>query len=197
MLSQARLVIFDLGGVLASLGRPAAQMGLQLSNDEFWSVWLGSGTVFALETGAIEEAEFFERFPAELGLTDPSQEFQQRFQRWQLELFPGVVEMLQELGETHDVALLSNTNSIHWNLIDPYGQVRQLFDHVFLSFEIGHLKPHRDIFEYVLQSVPNARDEIVFLDDTEKNVAAAASMGIHSLQVSGPQGIDKALGRKD
>jgi putative hydrolase of the HAD superfamily len=193
VLSQAQLIVFDLGGVLASLGRPAEQMDLGMSDRDFWSVWLGSDTVVALETGAIAEAEFFERFPAELGLTDSCRKFQQRFHRWQLELFPGVVEMLQELGETHDVALLSNTNSIHWNLIDPDGQIRQLFNHVFLSFEIGHLKPYRDIFEHVLQFVPNARDEIVFLDDTEKNVAAAEELGIRSLQVTGLEGIRRAL----
>lgn len=168
-------------------------MDLGMSDRDFWSVWLDSDTVVALETGGIAEAEFFERFPAELKLADSSREFQQRFQRWQLELFPGVVEMLQKLGKTHNVALLSNTNSIHWNLIDPDGLLRQLFDHVFLSFEIGHLKPHRDIFEHVLRTVPNARDEIVFLDDTEKNVAAAASMGIHALRVIGPDGIRRAL----
>lgn len=193
MLSQAQLIVFDLGGVLASLGRPAEQMGLGMSNDDFWSVWLGSNTVAELETGVIEATEFLERFPSELGLHEPGQEFHQRFQRWQLELFPGVIEMLQQLGERHDIALLSNTNPIHWNMVDPDGRLRQLFNHIFLSFEIGLAKPHRDIFDHALRAVPNRPGEIIFLDDTEKNVQAATKMGIHSMQVAGVEGIRRAL----
>lgn len=193
MLSQAQLIVFDLGGVLASLGRPAEQMGLGMSNDEFWSAWLGSDTVASLETGKIDEREFFERFPAEIGLLDSGDQFSQRIQRWRLELFPGALEILRQLGAGHSVALLSNTNSIHWQMVDPDGRFRRCFDHVFLSFEIGHAKPRRDIFEYVLSAVPNALDDIVFLDDTEANVAAAAKIGIHSMQVAGVEGIRRAL----
>jgi HAD superfamily hydrolase (TIGR01509 family) len=193
VLSQAQLIVFDLGGVLASLGRPAEQMGLGMSDEDFWSVWLGSDTVTLLETGKIDEREFFERFPEEIGLAEPVHEFRQRMQRWQLELFPGVIDMLGQLGASHDIALLSNTNSIHWRMVDPDGHFRGLFDHVFLSFEVGHAKPHREIFEHVLNAVRNDPGDILFLDDTENNVAAAASIGIRSERVIGLAGIRSAL----
>ena len=188
-----KLIVFDLGGVLASLGRPAEQMELGISNDDFWSVCLGSKTVAAFETGAMEEAEFVERFPAELGLADSGQAFRRRLTRWRLELFPGVIEMLSRLGETHSVALLSNTNTIHWNMVNPDGRFRRLFDHVFLSFEIGLAKPHRDIFEHVIQTVPYTASDTVFLDDTASNVEAAATFGIQSKRVAGIDGARRAL----
>ena len=191
---HAKLIVFDLGGVLASLGRPAEQMGLDRSDQEFWSAWLNSETVTAFETGAIEEAEFVGRFPAELGLADSGAEFRRRLMRWRLQLFPGVNEVLSRLGKTHSVALLSNTNSIHWKMVNPDGQFRRLFDAVFLSFEIGHAKPQRGIFDYLLNAVPNDPGEIIFLDDTEINVAAAARLGIPSQRVTGIDGARRALG---
>jgi putative hydrolase of the HAD superfamily len=189
-----KLIVFDLGGVLASLGRPAEQMGLDGSDQEFWSIWLGSKTVAAFETGAMEEAEFVERFPAELGLADSGEDFRRRLTRWRLELFPGASEMLSRLGETHSVALLSNTNAIHWNMVNPDGRFRRLFDHVFLSFEIGLAKPHRDIFAHVIQTVPYTASDTVFLDDTASNVEAAATFGIQSKRVAGIDESRRALG---
>ena len=191
---RAQLIVFDLGGVLASLGRPAEQMELGMSDEAFWSFWLNSATVTALETGAITETEFFERFPGELGVSESGREFRQRFLRWRLALFPGVVDMLRDIGETHKVALLSNTNPIHWNMIDSDGSFRQLFDHVFLSFEIGLAKPHREVFEHVIQTVPHSASDTVFLDDTANNVEAAATFGIQSKRVAGIDGSRRALG---
>ena len=190
---RAQLIVFDLGGVLASLGRPAERMRLDTSDQEFWSVWLGSKTVAAFETGAMEEAEFVERFPAELGLADSGQEFRRRLMRWRLNLFPGVIEMLSRLSETHSLALLSNTNAIHWNMVNPDGRFRRLFDHVFLSFEIGLAKPHREVFEHVIQTVPYTASDTVFLDDTASNVEAAATFGIQSKRVAGIDGARRAL----
>jgi putative hydrolase of the HAD superfamily len=188
-----QLILFDLGGVLASLGRPAEQMQLDIADDQFWSVWLSSPTVAAFETGGIGEAEFVERFPGEIGLPDTGREFGERFLDWRLQLYPGVLEMLRKLGESHRIALLSNTNPIHWNMVDAAGDLRPLFDHVFLSYEIGCAKPGNAIFEHVLQAVPDRPGDIVFLDDTLKNVEAAGSFGINALHTSGPDGISLAL----
>jgi putative hydrolase of the HAD superfamily len=192
--SQSQLILFDLGGVLASLGRPAEQMELGYSDRDFWSVWLGSTTVAQLETGAMHETEFFERFPAELELDESAQAFRRRFLRWRLQLFPGIAEMLSQISETRRIALLSNTNPIHWRMVDPDGDLRQRFDHVFLSYEIGFAKPHRDIFDYVLNALPDNATDLVFLDDTIKNVEGAARCGIHSIHVTGPEGARHALG---
>lgn len=194
---RTELIVFDLGGVLASLGHPAEQMQLGMSEDEFWSVWLASATVATLETGGMAEHEFFARFPAELGLPDSGRDFRRRFQRWRLELFPGVTEWLRQLGERYRIALLSNTNPIHWQMVDPDGGFRPLFDHVFLSYEIGRAKPAPAIFEHVLECVPHDPGAIVFLDDTASNVAAAATHGIRSVQVTGPGGARHALGLQE
>ncbi len=42
-----RVLLFDLGGVLADLGEPAKAIGLELTEEEFWQSWLNSASVHA------------------------------------------------------------------------------------------------------------------------------------------------------
>jgi putative hydrolase of the HAD superfamily len=180
---QTRLILFDLGGVLADLGSPAEQMGLAMSEDAFWSTWIDSSAARKFETGRIREPEFLALFAAELGLRESTEAFRRRFARWQLGLFPGAVATVAALRETCAVALLSNTNSIHWQMIQRQALRRESFDYVFLSYETGRSKPHRAAFEQVLSEVPARAGEIVFLDDSPRNVAAAAELGIAAHRV--------------
>ena len=59
------------------------------------------------------------------------------------------------------------------------------YDYVFLSFEIGEVKPNKEIYEYVLNNVPFKGCDILFLDDAEPNINAALSLGINACLVKG------------
>lgn len=180
------LVIFDLGNVLADLGNPALEMGLGISDEEFWGLWLSSATVRSFENGDIAETGFLQGFATELGLEDSSDKFRQRFLQWQLTIYPGVVDAIMALRSTFDTALLSNTNPIHWNMVREQDAFEQLFDRIFLSYEIGRSKPERVVFEHVLDRVDQRPADIRFLDDSEANVAAARKFGIIATQAFGP-----------
>lgn len=187
--SSRNLVIFDLGGVLADLGDPALDMRLDSSDEQFWNLWLASESVRAFENGKLAEQEFLGLFSRELGLTESPESFRQRLLQWRLKIYPGVVEAISALRGDCDTALLSNTNSIHWNMVRGQDSFEQLFDHIFLSYEIGHSKPDRAAFEHVLDRVDQSPSAIRFLDDSEANVEAARDFGITALQVDGRDGL--------
>jgi putative hydrolase of the HAD superfamily len=180
------LILFDLGNVLADLGNPPVAMGLAIGEEAFWDLWLNSTTARAFENGAIDEAGFLRRFPAELGLEEPPDQFRQRFLRWQLVIYPGVAEAISALRNDFDTALLSNTNPLHWNMVRDQDGFEQLFDHIFLSYEIGQSKPGRMVFEHVLDRVDQGPADITFLDDSDANVAAARKLGINATLAFGP-----------
>ncbi|MBR6431304.1 MAG: HAD-IA family hydrolase, partial [Muribaculaceae bacterium] len=56
------------------------------------------------------------------------------------------------------------------------------FDALYLSYEMRVMKPDRRIFEMMLEGEQAVPDETVFIDDSAHNVAAAAALGIHTLQ---------------
>ncbi len=187
------LIIFDLGGVLADLGTPPVDMGLAIGAEEFWDLWLSSTSVRSFENGHIEEKEFLQRFSVELGLEESPEQFRRRFLKWRLVIYPGVAQTISALRSDYDTALLSNTNPIHWNMVCSQDGFERLFDHVFLSFDIGESKPERAVFEHVLDRVDQPPAGIRFLDDSDANVAAARELGISAMQAYGPEGISLVL----
>ncbi len=90
----------------------------------------------------------------------------------------------EDLG--YRTAILSNTNQIHWEkavrdfftvgglAVDDY------FDHVFLSCDLGMVKPDDDIFREVLAQLGEMGQNVLFIDDSEKNCRAAERNGIRS-----------------
>lgn len=184
MHSNGPILLLDLGGVLADLGDPASSLGLQMTQREFWRVWTTSSTVRAFETGQMDVADFLSRVSAELGYSDDDP-FARRFQAWQLRLYPGVEEITRHAAESCRVALLSNTNEIHWRQVSHETQVFSTFANVFLSYETGHFNPSPQSFLQVMDYFECLPGNVVFLDDSERNVTAARGLGIDAHRIVG------------
>lgn len=186
------VLLLDLGGVLADLGDPVTAMGLDMTPIEFWKTWTSSAVVRALETGQMDEAEFLREIPAVLGCSD-STPFADRFHAWQLTLFPGVVEIVRNAATDCRVALLSNTNEIHWRQVTAASRVFDEFEHVFLSYRTGHYKPEPAAFHDVTEFFDCAPGDVVFLDDSKPNVTAARDLGIDARRVAGVSELEQQL----
>lgn len=186
------ILLLDMGGVLVDLGTPAADMGLPMTEDEFWATWLNSPTVTRYETGGMSTRDFCARMAQEFalesdGFTDA------RLARWRLPLYPRVATALPALAQRATLALLSNTSAVHWNTVSRQSDAFNAFTHVFLSFEVGLHKPQPAIFEHVLRELDVAPDEIVFVDDSAQNVAAARALGIEAHLVGGFDEAERVL----
>ena len=81
---------------------------------------------------------------------------------------------------------------LHYNQLirDKYGykNLADLFEKLFLSFEMGMRKPDPRIFRKVVQVTGINPSESVFIDDSRQNVEAAKSIGLAG--VHKPQEID-------
>lgn len=190
---DSRLVLFDLGGVLSDLGKPATQMGLDITNEQFWSLWLSLPEVRSFESGALDTEKFLEILAATLNVPDPPEQFRRRFMDWQLGLYPGMLDILEVVARQRDIALLSNTNELHWSMIQSEANLADVFKHVFLSFELGCCKPDDVIFERVLELVSLSPSQILYLDDSAKNVEVAERFGIPAVRVQGPAEVRACL----
>lgn len=188
------ILLFDLGGVLVDLADPVEAIGLDMTGEEFWSTWLHSPLVKSFETGQLSTAEFVTQFGAELGF-DEAQEFDRALRRWRLPMFSGAEQALQSLTQSHTVALLSNTNEIHWNHVNTQSNVFSEFDKLFLSYETGNAKPTEAAFDDVVRHFDCDPAQIVFFDDSVGNVDAARQKGLRAVQVSGWGNVESELAR--
>lgn len=191
---EKRVLLLDLGGVLADLGDPVAAMGLDVPAEEFWGTWVNAPAVRAFETGQIQEQEFFEAVAAQVGLAGDSAE--QRFHAWQLQPFAGLEAFIEDAAQRFEIALLSNTNPIHWAQITAATPVFSTFAALFLSYETGRFKPEADAFEQVIEHFGIAPASIVFYDDTARNVDAARKLGIDAHCVAGLDAVRRHLDRE-
>ena len=74
------------------------------------------------------------------------------------------------------------------------------FDRTYLSFRLHLEKPDSKIFEFVLKDLKAQAEDVLFVDDLEKNIQTAADLGIYTIQVSpnnpDPKAIIDYLGLK-
>jgi glucose-1-phosphatase len=79
----------------------------------------------------------------------------------------------------------SNTNALHWHNHVAAWPLASLFDHRFLSFELGLLKPDIAAFAQVADRLDVPAERVLFLDDNAMNVAGAAAAGFQAARVAG------------
>ena len=192
MKSDKRILLFDLGGVLADLGDPSTAMKLKASTEQFWSIWLNSEYVRAFESGLCSTSEFAPMIAGELGEPNP-EDFEPRLRDWQLKLFPDTEKFLLSVAKTYQLALLSNTNELHWSQIQSSTQVFSMFAKLFLSFETRKYKPQKSTFEQVLAHFGCDPEDVIFLDDSTDNIWAAKDVGFHAMQVAGIKKAEQAI----
>ncbi len=173
------IVLFDLGGVLVQLGGvPQMQTltGIE-REDELWRRWLCCPWVRSFERGRCSSDHFAAGVIDEWGLDIAAGEFLARFRAWPEELFDGAVELVEEVAGLCRVGCLSNTNELHWDVMDSRWGLADHFEELFLSYRLDLVKPDREIFVHVAAALGLAPDRILFLDDNPANVDQARSGG--------------------
>jgi len=86
-----------------------------------------------------------------------------------------IIERLHQAGYT--VSLMSNTHDIHAKSNNLKG-FYDIFDYVFLSNEIGFIKPDLEKYKYVMKKLDTKPKKCVFIDDKIRNLVPARELGI-------------------
>lgn len=189
-LSDFDTIIFDFGGVILDIDP-------DLTRRRFVEL-LGMEKARLLETeqlpqlyekGNISRTEFVERINRIAGTNIPETEIIAAWNAMLLNYKPARIEWIKRLHENYKLLMLSNTNDAHFKyfhnkLMDEYGVTfYQLFDHVYLSHEMGMLKPSHEIYETVIREQQLNLQRTLFIEDTERNVAGAQEVGLQTLLI--------------
>ena len=89
--------------------------------------------------------------------------------------------LIRELERSVGLGCFSNTHQIHWDKLISEREWYSHFKHIYASHECGLAKPDPEVFHFMLRELGTKPEEMVFLDDVEKNVAAAKSCGWHAV----------------
>lgn len=96
-----------------------------------------------------------------------------------------VIALLPELKKHYKLYLLSNTNSIHKRYGYQDYEFLKLFDQLFLSHEVGFIKPEKEIYHAIEIASGFLPEEYLFIDDILEYVDAAKSLGWDGIQFIG------------
>ncbi len=156
------------------------------SEEDTAARWLLSPWVRRFEAGACSNVEFAAGVTTEWELPFTPEAFLARFMDWLHDPFPGAEQVVLEAATGVSVGCLSNTNALHWEQKISRWPLAQHFEHRFLSYELGVVKPDAAIFELVSARTGMAPGRILFLDDNALNVAGARAAGLRAEQTRGP-----------
>jgi glucose-1-phosphatase len=188
------LVLFDLGGVLIEV--PGVRAMLELTGiqgeEELWRRWLTCRWVRRFESGGCSETEFAAGVVADWQLELSASEFLGAFRDWPAGPLPGAAELVAQTRASVPTGCFSNTNALHWHDHIAAWPLMSLFDHRFLSFELGLLKPDIAAFAQVAELLGVPAGRVLFLDDNAVNVAGAVAAGFQGTLATG---VDEARQR--
>lgn len=198
-LTAIEVVVFDLGGVLADVAGVSVMRewaGID-SDEELWRRWLECDWVRRFERGQCTPDAFARGVIADWELTVEPAEFIEAFASWVHEPYDGADELVDEVAGEHVVCALSNMNEIHWQRSVSTWPFVHRMDHLFMTFQVGKIKPDAEVFEHVIDTVGVAPEAILFLDDNQPNVDGARRSGLRAERVRGIDEtravLDKAL----
>lgn len=190
-------VLLDLGGVLEEVvaaPRVEAWTRGAIPVDEFWSRWLSARSVADFESGRTTPAEFARQAVAELGLAIAPEAFLADFGTWLAGPLPGAAELVADLRATGLLlASFSNSNPVHWPIMERHQGTETAFAANFPSHELGRCKPDPEAFAEVARRLALSPGSILFLDDNEVNCAGARQAGLRATRALGPGGAREAL----
>lgn len=198
-------IIFDLGDVILNIDIPltfqafAELSGLSIA--ELGKIFNENEIFRKFETGKLSEPQFRQlvRNILEMPhLTDL--EIDNAWNTLLLDIPPARIELLHKLAQKYRLFLLSNTSSIHIRRVNEIikevsgiAQLNHLFEKVFLSYELGYMKPDHDIYRKVLEMADIIPEQTLFLDDNLANTNAAKELGIKVIHVQKPSTIIEYL----
>lgn len=82
----------------------------------------------------------------------------------------------------HRLVLISNTNTIHcpW-IFETYPEF-SYFESAILSFEVGYVKPHPEIYHYAINTHLLDPMSTIYIDDMPQNIAIGSNLGFQCWQ---------------
>jgi putative hydrolase of the HAD superfamily len=176
-------VVFDFGNVLARFDHHKACRGLApyaaLDAAEVYRRIFAEGLERSYDEGKLTSREFWRVVSDAIGARSLGYEDFARIWCDIFEPLPAVEPIVKAAVAAHPCLMLSNTNELHWSTIRTFPVVR-LFEDVLLSFELGLRKPDPLVFAAACNRLNTPASAVLFIDDLETNVGAAAAAGLRA-----------------
>ena len=183
-----KVIVFDLGKVIFDydVKKMPPLWSAYSSNKSLFqdmeSFMIKNINLFAkYEKGLISSVDFYKEISSLLEMKNLS--FDNFCEIWNDIFTPmdDVIELVKSLSKKYELALLSNTNELHFDyLYKDYSGFFKNFKKLHLSYLMNLRKPNIEIYNEVLKYHDIKPENMFFTDDNQENIDAAKKTGIRA-----------------
>lgn len=192
-----KAIIFDLGGVLLRTAdfshRERLAASLNMDRHELEEFIFGGKSGDKAQRGEISVQQHWEALQRQLNCS--AQDFQDLLDEFfsQDLLDEDLVDYVRKLHKNYKTALLSNAWDDLRQVIAQKWHFEDAFDTMIISAEVRLAKPDPKIFRLTLDRVGAAANEAIFVDDFQRNVVAAKTVGLHAIRFQTSQQVREEM----
>ncbi|MGN1375901.1 MAG: HAD family hydrolase [Prevotella sp.] len=185
-------IVFDLGGVIMTISQDEAirrfkSIGLD-NVEDYLNPYTQTDIFGDVEEGKITAEQFRIKLCELIGRDVTYDECKYAWLGYRYDVPQRNLDILKNLRlEGYRLILLSNTNPfmMSWGLSGEFdgngNSLENYFDSLYLSYKLGVMKPNKKFFQHIIDREHIKPNESLFIDDGERNVNAAQSLGFNTL----------------
>jgi putative hydrolase of the HAD superfamily len=187
-------IIFDLGGVIIDVKSDKEWLEEDLlpifQRDQFEQLFTNNFFKH-FETGKVSAQDFIKKLKSiALDQNCTSETILIHWNALLKEIPQQRIDLLKRLKEKYRLILISNTDEFHLSAVQQYMRQKfkediltNYFHHCYYSFQVGLRKPHREIYDLVIQHEQLHVSNCLFLDDKSANLVEPSKLGIPTLLI--------------
>ncbi len=192
-----KALIFDLGGVIVPFdfkrgyalleplcAYPAAEIPKRIGATDL---------VRRFESGDVESHPFVDELCSMLELKVDYEQFRQIWYSIFLSQTLLSEEFVAALAARYPLVLLSNTNPLHFEMLDENYPILRHFAQRVLSYQVRAMKPSPLIYEAAIREAGCKPGECFFTDDVAPYVEGAREAGIDAVQFQNQEQVERDL----
>ena len=183
-----KALIFDMGGVLVDLDIEDCKRAFKedlgyYRIDEIIDPCHQKGIYGDLEEGLISPEEFRNAVLDESRQGALPEDVDKAMWHILVGIEPYKADLLKRLSESYELYMLSNNNGIclprsREIFADAGVPLDDIFRKCYFSFEMKALKPSEAFYKAVMEDIGLAKEDMLLIDDSQKNVDGALAAGL-------------------
>jgi putative hydrolase of the HAD superfamily len=186
-------LIFDLGGVVVRWDPDAIIAGASLDSKVKADLFSHPDWL-EVDRGTATPEEFVRRLATRTGLGEADLTKLVESVPASLVPFPQTVDLLYRLkARGYPLYCLSNMGHASIDHLEREHRFFEVFAGKVISCRLNLCKPEPGIYEHALKTYKLKPQETVFIDDVEKNVVAAAQLGIRTIHLRNVAELEREL----
>jgi HAD superfamily hydrolase (TIGR01509 family) len=147
--------------------------------------------------GKLDTKEVLKKYLPRFGWKPTVEDFMREWYEYG-EMDQEMIEIIKQLRKKGVICVLSTNNEIYrMKYIIEKHKLKEIFDHLLISSELGYTKPEEKMLKKILEVTGVEKNEILFCDDKEDFIEAAKNFGFETYSYNNLEEFKIMLSEKD